>query len=165
MRIYVPAFTFVKAYVCSPYDFVSMTKLLYVSLALTVVGNVIYHLSQKSIPTGAHPLVSTLTSYVVAMAFTLLAMLAFPLRGTLASEIARLNWSSAAVGIAIVAVEVGFLLLYRSGWNVSTGQVTSNVIVALALIPAGALLFQEPITFTRASGVLFCLVGLALVTR
>ena len=53
----------------------------------------------------------------------------------------------------------------NSGWNVSVGAVTSNVIVALALIPAGALLFQEQITFTRAAGVLFCIVGLALVTR
>ncbi len=152
---------FVKAYV---YDWLVM-KVFYLSLALTIVGNVIYHLSQKSIPGGAHPLVSTLASYLVAMVFSLLALLAFPLRGTLASEVARLNWSSAAVGVAIVAVEIGFLLAYRSGWNVSVGAVTSNVIVALALIPAGALLFQEQITFTRAAGVLFCIVGLALVTR
>ena len=140
-------------------------KVFYLSLALTVAGNVIYHLSQKSIPAGAHPLVSTIASYVVAMTLSLVALIAFPLRGSLASEVARLNWASVAVGIAIVAVEIGFLLAYRSGWNVSAGAVTSNVIVALLLIPAGALLFQEQISFTRATGVLFCIAGLALVTR
>lgn len=140
-------------------------KLFDAAVALTIAGNVVYHLSQKSIPAGVHPIVSVLASWVTAIIVSLLLLPTIPLRGSLMSEVARLNWTSFAIGIAIVAVELGFLLAYRSGWNVSLGAVTSNTAVALILIPAGMLMFHERLTLTHGIGLMFCLIGLALVTR
>ncbi len=140
-------------------------KLLYGSLALTIAGNVLYHLSQKSIPGGVHPAVSIVASYVTAIALSLVIFIAFPLHDSLIVEVKRLNWATIALGLSIVAVELGFLLAYRAGWRVSLASVTSNVTVALILLPTGLLLFREKLTPTNAVGLVFCVLGLVLVTR
>ena len=140
-------------------------KLLYGSLALTIAGNVLYHLSQKSIPGGVHPIVSIVASYLTAIALSIVIFVAFPLREPLVVEVKKLNWATIAVGLSIVAVELGFLLAYRAGWRVSLASVTANVTVALILLPTGMLLFRERVTPTNAIGLVFCVIGLVLVTR
>ncbi len=140
-------------------------KLFYASLALTIAGNVLYHLSQKSIPAGVHPMVSIMASYATAMAMSVVVFLAFPIHGSLMVEVKKLNWATIAVGVSIVAVELGFLLAYRAGWRVSLASVTANTAVALLLLPTGLLFFRERVTPTNAAGLLFCLIGLVLVTR
>lgn len=140
-------------------------KLLYGSLALTIAGNVLYHLSQKSIPGGVHPIVSIVASYLTAIALSIVIFVAFPLREPLLAEVKKLNWATIAVGLSIVAVELGFLLAYRAGWRVSLASVTANVTVALILLPTGILMFRERVTPTNAVGLAFCVIGLVLVTR
>lgn len=140
-------------------------KLFYASLALTIAGNVLYHLSQKSIPGGVHPMVSIIASYVTAIVLSVVVFLAFPVHGSLMVEVRKLNWATIAVGVSIVAVELGFLLAYRAGWRVSLASVTANTAVALVLLPTGLLFFRERITVTNGVGLIFCLMGLVLVTR
>lgn len=140
-------------------------KLLYATLALTIAGNVLYHLAQKSIPGGVHPVVSIIASYVTAIVLSAAIFIAFPLRESLAAEVRKLNWATIAVGLSIVAVEIGFLLAYRAGWRVSMASVTANTTVALILLPTGILFFRERVSPTNAIGLLLCVVGLVLVTR
>ena len=140
-------------------------KLFYGSLALTIAGNVLYHLSQKSIPAGVHPIVSMVASYLTAIVLSALILIAFPLNDSLLSEVKRLNWATIALGLSIVAVELGFLLAYRAGWRVSLASITSNTTVALVLLPTGVLLFRERVTPANAIGLAFCVIGLVLVTR
>jgi len=40
-----------------------------------------------------------------------------------------LNWTSFALAFAIAGVEIGFLLAYRAGWNISLGAIASNVAI------------------------------------
>lgn len=136
-----------------------------VSLLLTIAGNVIYHLAQKSIAAGAHPLVSGIVSYAVAIAVSVAALVAFPLRDAPLAEIARLNWATYVLGVAIAGVEAGFLLAYRSGWKISITAVTSNVSVTLVLMFLGVVFLGERLTAVRSAGVLLCIVGLLLMTR
>jgi drug/metabolite transporter (DMT)-like permease len=140
-------------------------KLFYAALALTVGGNVLYHIAQKSIPANVNPLVSVIVTWTTSILASLIILTMMPMRDSLMSEVARLNWATYAIGLSIVAVEIGFLLAYRSGWNVSLGAVTSNTAVGVLLIPAGMLLFHERMTLTHLVGILFCLIGLVLVTR
>ena len=140
-------------------------KLFYGSLALTIAGNVLYHLSQKSIPAGVHPIVSMVASYLTTIVLSALILIAFPLNDSLLSEVKRLNWATIALGLSIVAVELGFLLAYRAGWRVSLASITSNTTVALVLLPTGVLLFRERVTPANAIGLAFCVIGLVLVTR
>jgi drug/metabolite transporter (DMT)-like permease len=136
-----------------------------VSFALAVGGNVLYHVSQKSVPAGAPPLLSLLVTYAVALAGTALLLPFAPSGGSFAEGLRKLNWASAGVGVAIIAVELGVLLAYRAGWKISVGSVAISAAVALALIPTGLFLFREKLTMVNVAGLGLCLVGLVLIAR
>jgi uncharacterized membrane protein len=77
----------------------------------------------------------------------------------------QLNWSSFAVGISIVGVEVGYLAAYRAGWNLNRDAIFSNTAVAVLLVPLGLLLFKENLTPRAALGIALCAVGLLLLVQ
>jgi drug/metabolite transporter (DMT)-like permease len=143
-----------------------MTPLI-AAVGLTVASSLLYHVSQKSIPREAHPLMSLLVTYVIALAVTLLLWPVYPGGGPgpARRSLAALNWSSVAVGVAIVGVEMGVLLAYRAGWRVSVGSTTVNVAVALLLVPIGLLFFGERMSAGNVLGLLLCLAGLALLVH
>jgi len=132
-------------------------------LGLTIVSNVVYHLAQKSVPRNADPMLSLVVTYIVALVVTLV----FLLMGGLPKEASfrTLNWATVATGVAIVGVEIGFLLAYRAGLHVSLGAVTSNVAVALVMLPLGVMLFREHLSPANLAGLVLCLGGLALIVR
>lgn len=137
----------------------------WLSIALVVLGNVVYHLGQRAIPRDANPVVATLAAYLVAIVATL-ATIPLLARGTPLTTAWRvLNWSTVLVGTGIVAVEIGFLIAYRSGWTLGNASLVANATVAVALLGLGVLVFREPVSLTRLSGVGLCLAGLWLVTR
>ena len=137
----------------------------WLSIALVVLGNVVYHLGQRAIPRDANPVVATVAAYLVAIVATL-ATIPLLARGTSLTTAWRvLNRSTVLVGTGIVAVEIGFLLAYRSGWTLGNASLVANATVAVALLGLGVLVFREPVTLTRLSGVGLCLAGLWLVAR
>lgn len=135
------------------------------SILLVLAGNVAYHLGLKQVPRDVHPLAPLLVLFATA-ALTVLAAWPFAARGaSLRGEVAKLDWTPFAVGAAIVAIELGFLLAYRAGWKISTAPVTANILVAVSLAVLGALVFRETLTPSRAGGLALCLVGLWLLNR
>jgi drug/metabolite transporter (DMT)-like permease len=134
-------------------------------LALVVLSNVAYHYGQKSVPRPAHPVVAAIGMYVVAL-LGALALLPFvrPLPDRAAAG-AALHWSVALVGLGILGVEIGFLLVYRAGWEISTASLTASVVLALALVPIGVALFREPWNASRLAGLALALAGLWLLNR
>lgn len=138
--------------------------LYYFSLGLTVVSNVFYHVVLKVTPAGVSPVLSLLVTYVTAAVLTAALYPFFP--GKAASVLAglrELNWASYALGVAIVGLEVGFLLAYRAGWNISLAALISSTAVSLLLIPVGLALFREALTGVQLLGMALCLAGLVLV--
>jgi drug/metabolite transporter (DMT)-like permease len=137
--------------------------LLVFAVALTVGSNVLYHVSQKSIPGGAHPLMSLTVTYVVALVLTLFLFPFYPGGAPTWKSVRGLNWASVAVGIAIVGVEMGVLLAYRAGWRVSVGSTMVNAALAVLLIPIGIFYFGERLTAGNVMGILLCVGGLLLL--
>jgi len=135
----------------------------YGAIALTILSNILYHLFQKVIPGNVNPLVSLAVTYLVAAIATLLLLPLFPLQGALAAEVRKVNWASIALGGVIVGLELGFLLAYRAGWNLSLANLVSNTTVAILLIPFGLLLFKEDLSPLNILGVILALAGLVLV--
>jgi drug/metabolite transporter (DMT)-like permease len=131
-------------------------------IAVVVFSTVLYHVAQKSIPPEAPPLLSLLVSYGVAIAGTLALLPFFPVRAPLSRAFRQLNWASAAIGLTIVGVELGFLLAYRAGWRVSVGAAVSNAAVAALLVPVGLIFFGERLSGLNGFGLLLCVAGLVL---
>ena len=134
-------------------------------VAVAIGGNVLYHVSQKSIPSGAPPLLSLLVTYAVAFAATALLLPLSPEKLPSRDGLSRLNWSSVGVGVAIVAVELGILLAYRAGWRMSVASVTVNSALALVLVPVGVTVYRERLSAANVAGFVLCLAGLLLVAR
>lgn len=137
--------------------------LYYWPVALTVVANVLYHVFLKVTPAGVNPLISLLVTYLSAAAATAAIYVCQPDRAPLLAGLRELNWASYALGVAIVGLEVGFMLAYRAGWNISLAGLISSTTVSLLLIPVGLLAFRETLSATNALGIALCLAGLVLV--
>jgi drug/metabolite transporter (DMT)-like permease len=135
------------------------------AILLAVAGNVLYHVAQKSVPRGVDALLSTLVTYGSAFAVTAILAAFWPGRPGLREGLRELNWTSFAAGASIVAIEVGFLLAYRAGWNVSLASLTMNVLLAVILVPVGLVVFRERLTAANVLGLALCVTGLVLILR
>jgi len=134
-------------------------------LALVVLSNVAYHFGQKSVPRAAHPVMAAMAMYTVAMLGALVALPLVPPALTRAGAAATLHWSVVLIGLGILGVEIGFLLVYRAGFEISTASLTASVVLALALVPIGVLAFREPWNASRLAGLVLSLAGLWLLNR
>ena len=119
---------------------------------------------QKSVAPGAHPIISLVIFYLVAALATLPLFWLFPMADTLAAEMAKLNWAVAGVALSIVLIEIGFLLAYRTGGELSTAFVTTAAVVAISTLAIGVLFFGELISIARIGGVALCLAGIGLIS-
>jgi uncharacterized membrane protein len=139
--------------------------LYYLPIILVIISNVFYHIFQKCISPDANPVLSLIVTYLTA---ALLSMLILPLYlkdSSLAVEIKKVNWASFALGASIIGLELGFLLAYRIGWNISVGALVANSCVALLLIPIGVLIFKESLNPHNVIGILLCIGGLLMINK
>ena len=142
-----------------------MTFLYVFSMALTVMANVAYHFCQKEISPNLNPLVSLFFTYLSGMLMVLVCIPLFYPGLAIRSEVRELNWATFALGFAIVGLELGFLLAYRAGWNLSLGALYSNVIVTVLLLPIGIFIYKETLTGRHWAGLVLALSGLILLAR
>jgi drug/metabolite transporter (DMT)-like permease len=132
------------------------------TILLAIVGTLLYHVFQKITPADVHPMIAFIVTYATSTFLSILLIPLFPMTTSFAEMIKKVNWVSIALGIAIVGVEVGYLLAYRAGWQISLGAIVSNVAVAVILIPVGLLLFREKISTVNYVGIVICMLGLVM---
>jgi len=137
--------------------------LMWISAAITVASGVGYHIAQRSFPQTTNPFLLLLPAYLIAFVATGVLALASPARAQLVAALKRPHWASILLGLIIVSLEAGYLLMYRSGWKVSTVPIFTNTIVIMILIPAGALLFSESISIRQAIGIVLAVVAIVLM--
>lgn len=143
-----------------------MTKpmtLFYFSIALTICSSALYHFMAKSTPANVNFTVSLLVTYAVAFIVTLFGFFLFPATEGVAIELKKLNWASIGLAVAIVGIEFGFLLVYRSGWNLGIAAVLTNVVASLILVPVAILVFKDRISWVNVAGIFVCLAGLVML--
>ena len=134
-------------------------------MVLVIGGNLIYHLSQKSLPKGANPLYTMIIVYGIAIIACAACALAYPSDKTFLQSARETNLTVFLLGLSVAMIEVGFLFVYRAGWNVSTASITTSVTVTLMLIPIGVIAFKEHLSLRNVVGLLFCMLGLVLVAK
>lgn len=137
--------------------------LFYFSIALAICSTTLYHVTAKSTPSNVNFAVSLLTTYAVAFLVVLLTLLFFPIKNGLGFELKQLNWASVGLAIAVVGIEFGFLLTYRSGWNLGIAAVLVNVVASLILVPVAVFIFKDRISWINLLGILVCVAGLVML--
>ncbi|NBI67750.1 hypothetical protein D1646_13245 [Pseudoflavonifractor sp. 60] len=134
-------------------------------IALAVVSNIFYQICAKSTPEGMDPLASLTVTYTVGAAAAGALYFILNREGNLLREYAHLNWAPFVFGLVLVGLEVGYIYAYKAGWPVSTAAIVQAAFLAVALLFVGLLLYHEPITRSKAAGVVICMVGLYFINQ
>ena len=137
--------------------------LFYLSITLAIASSALYHFSAKSTPSSVNFPISLVVTYAVALGITILTAFLFPTRIGVMTELHKLNWASILLAVAIVGIEFGFLLVYRSGWNLGIAAVVVNVVASLILVPVAILVFKDKLNWVNIVGILVCLAGLVML--
>jgi len=134
-------------------------------LAIAVVATVGYHLVLKLTPAAANPFLSLAVTYAIVTALFAALYAAMPGTTTLRGALPQLNWTAVALAAMIGLLDLGFLMLYRAGFNVSLGQLVTQSAAALLLLLMGLAYFREKLSLASIGGILLCVIGLWLINR
>jgi multidrug transporter EmrE-like cation transporter len=134
-------------------------------LLLAIVTTVGYHLVMKLTPAAVNPFLSLAATYTLGAAVFLACYALAPDAPPLREALKPLNWTVFGLVVAVVGLDVAFLMLYRTGFDVSLGQIVTQSGAALVLLVAGVALFREKISFANLAGVALCVVGFWLINR
>ncbi|MGL6224424.1 MAG: EamA family transporter [Steroidobacteraceae bacterium] len=134
-------------------------------LSLAIASTVAYHVVLKLTPAGANPLLSLMVTYgAVTVLFGAVLALG-PGEFGWRDEVRHVNWTALALAVAIIGLDLGFILLYRSGFEVSLGALVTQTAAAMLLVGIGVLVFRERLSLANGLGIVLCLAGLWLVNR
>ena len=136
-------------------------------LLLAIVCTVGYHLVLKVTPAAANPLLSLMITYAL-VTLLLGAILAVAPSGSgfeWRHELRQVNWTALALAAVIVGLDLGFLFLYRSGFEISLGALITQSAAAMLLLAIGVAVFKEKLSMANVAGLVLCLAGLWLVNR
>ena len=134
-----------------------MSLIYWIPFFIIVIGNIGYHMVANATPSAAPPFLALSVTYLVSF---LLCAAAYVVTGpSLRQDLHTLNWASAAWGLTLVAVEFGYILLYRTGWKISTASLLANVSVALLLAGIGVLFYKDVLLPRQIIGIILCLAG------
>lgn len=133
-------------------------------IMLVVLSNVMYNIVAKSTPAQVNPFLSLCITYIAAAVLTLILFFSTCGHVGIAKSLKELNWTSYLLSFAIVGLEVGYIYLYRAGWNVSTGSLVANIALAAILVIVGILFYKETLGVKQIAGIVLCMSGLLLIT-
>jgi multidrug transporter EmrE-like cation transporter len=132
-------------------------------LAIAIVSTVAYHVVLKVTPPAASPFLSLAVSYATGSLVFLVLYAAMPGGVTLRAGLEALNWTALALAASVVLLDLGFLCLYRSGFDISLGQLITQSAGALILLGVGVAYFQERLSALNVGGIALCIVGLWMI--
>ncbi|MDH4261133.1 MAG: hypothetical protein OEW16_12650 [Gammaproteobacteria bacterium] len=134
-------------------------------LAIAIVATVGYHVALKLTPAAANPFLSLAVTYAIVTALFAAIYAVMPGSASLREALPQLNWTVAALAATIGLLDLGFLMLYRTGYNLSLGQLVTQSAAALLLLLLGVAWFREKLSLTNMGGILLCVLGLWLINR
>ena len=136
----------------------------YISAIVAITGAVGYQYFVKQVPVTINPIVSVLAMYIVVLILGVILLPFVPADGGLGYHIRQINWIQVIMAVCVTMGQLGFLLMYRYGWSLSTGNIVTGVFVNVILVGLGAALFGEKLSFSNALGIFFCILGVALIS-
>ena len=136
----------------------------YIWPILLVIGsNTVYNICAKSTPAEANSFVSLSITYLVGALLSIGMFLLTSAGKDYFVEVKKLTWASVVLGASVVALEFGYIAIYRAGWKVSVGSLVANIGLAVILILVGVIFYKELISIKQICGIMLCLGGLLLL--
>lgn len=130
--------------------------------AIVICSIAMYQICMKSIPEGINPLNALVTFYLSALVCTLVAGKLLTTNEPFLTTSA-FSWQAVLVGVAIVGIELGYLLMYRSGWHLAVAPLIGMGGAVVLLTVIGLAVFRQPLPIRHFLGLSLCLFGLYLL--
>lgn len=138
---------------------------MYVPILVIVGGNVLYHLAAKALPTDQNPFVPLVAAYALASVLSLVLFFITSPDKHLSTAVSQMDKLAVFLAVAMVAMEVGTVLMFRVGWDVSVGPLIAHVTLAVTLLAIGIFCYHEHPSLIQALGVACCLIGVLLINK
>ncbi len=135
-----------------------------ISAVLAVIGGVAYHHFVKRISPTIHPIVSIAGIYVSVLMLSVLLLGFFPPAEGYRYHFKQINWVQFAVAVSVFFLELGFVLMYRAGWNLSTANLVTGVFINIILVGLGLFLLREKVSLINAIGIVLSIIGVAMIS-
>ncbi|MGL4611620.1 MAG: EamA family transporter [Trueperaceae bacterium] len=136
----------------------------YLSAVIAILGAAGYHFFVKRVPGTLNPLVNNIAVYLVVIVLCFALLPLFPIKDGLVNQLKQLSWLQVALAVTVAMIELGFLLMYRHGWNLSSGSLVTSVFVNVVLVVIGIGLLKESISAVNLLGIALSVVGVALIS-
>ena len=136
----------------------------YLSAIVAVTGVVGYHYFAKHVPETLNPIVSVIVMYLVVLVFGVILLPIFPAESGLRYHLRQVNWIQIAMAVCVTMGQLGFLLMYRYGWNLSTGNIVTGVFVNIILVGLGVALLGEKLSLFNAIGIILSILGVVFIS-
>ena len=136
----------------------------YLSAIVAITGVVGYQYFVKRVPVTLNPIVSVIAMYIVVLVLGAILLPFFPAESGFRHHLRQVNWIQIALAVCVIMGQLGFLLMYRYGWSLSTGNIVTGVFVNIILVGLGVALLGEKVSLTDAIGMTLCILGVALIS-
>lgn len=134
-------------------------------ILVVVSANILYNIIAKSTPNAVQPFASLVITYLTAAIVSFILFFLASENKNITGEIQKANWTSVAFGVALVALEFGYINIYRVGWKISIGSLIANISLSCILLLIGVIIFKESISARQIFGMVMCLGGLLLINK
>jgi drug/metabolite transporter (DMT)-like permease len=135
----------------------------YITALLTILGGLGYQFFIKRVPAGLNPFLNVIAIYTIVILLCSVLLLVFPIQGNVSDQLKQLSWIHLVLAISVIFIEVGFLLMYRYGWNLSTGNLVTGVFINVILAAIGLWFLSEKLNPINVLGIVLSVLGVALI--
>lgn len=138
--------------------------MIFLPITLGVVANAFYHIASKSIPAEQNAFMGLVVNYATALIASAVLFCLTPHEKVFV-EAARSNWACVLMGLSITGVEAAFVMIYRTGGELSTASLIVNILLALAMLIVGGIFYHEQLSAQKIFGAILCISGVVLLSR
>lgn len=136
--------------------------MIFIPIAVAVLANVFYHVASKSISPEQNAFMGLVVNYATALLASAILFLLTPHEKILI-EATKTNWACILMGLSITGVEAAFIMIYRSGGELSTASLIVNILIALAMLAVGGIFYHEQISLQKIFGAALCIAGVIIL--
>lgn len=135
----------------------------YISALVTILGGLGYQYFVKKVPVTLNPIVNVISVYLMVIVLCIALLPLFPVKGGIVNHVKQLSWIHIALAVSVTMIELGFLLMYRYGWNLSTGNLVTGVFINVVLVLLGIGLLGEKLNTVNLVGIVLSVLGVVLI--
>lgn len=137
----------------------------YAPILLIVAANTLYHVAAKGMPDPGNSFAPLVWTYLTATLLTIVMFFVTGSSNDLVAQMKNTNLMPFIFGASLVALEFGYVLLYKMGWNISIGSTFANIALAVVMLIVGILFYKEQLSIYQVAGIILCGVGLFLINK